>query len=166
MSGDRDGGILVVGYGNRLRSDDGAGPAAALLLAVDPRLAGVDVRAAHQLTPELAMDVSSARLVVLIDAEDGLPPGDVAVRPVEPPPSEAGPSYVGSPAARPMSHHLDPEGLLGLASSLYGSAPPTSLVTIGTGSLDLGEHLTPPVQAGVARAVQVVIDLVQEHPDA
>jgi hydrogenase maturation protease len=166
MSGGRDGGILVLGYGNPLRSDDGAGPAVASLLAVDPRLAGVDVRAAHQLTPELAMDVSSARLVVLIDAEDGLPPGEVAVRPVEPAPADAGPGREGSPAARPMSHHLDPEGLLGLASSLFGSAPPTSLVTIGTGSLDLGEHLTPQVQAGVARAVRVVTDLVREHLDA
>ena len=60
--------VLVIGYGNPLRGDDGAGWKAAELLAEDPRLAGAVVLARHQLTPELADDVSRASLVVLVDA--------------------------------------------------------------------------------------------------
>ncbi|MFI5043071.1 MAG: hydrogenase maturation protease, partial [Acidimicrobiales bacterium] len=78
--GDIAGGVLVIGYGNTLRSDDGVGWHAAALLAEDPRLAGVEVLAVHQLTPELALDMSRATLVILIDAGADDPPGAIAVR--------------------------------------------------------------------------------------
>ena len=61
-------GVLVVGYGNPLRSDDGIGWHAARLLATDPRLDRARVLTRHQLAPELAEDVSRASLVVLVDA--------------------------------------------------------------------------------------------------
>ena len=61
-------GVLVVGYGNPLRSDDGIGWHAADLLATDPRLAGAQVLTHHQLAPELAEDISRASLVVLVSA--------------------------------------------------------------------------------------------------
>jgi len=64
-------GVLVVGYGNPLRGDDGAGFNAAWLLSLDPRLQGADVLIRQQLTPELAEDVARADLVVLIDAAVG-----------------------------------------------------------------------------------------------
>ena len=44
-------GVLVVGYGNPLRGDDGFGCHAAALLAADPRLEEARVLARHQLTP-------------------------------------------------------------------------------------------------------------------
>ncbi len=73
------GGVLVIGYGNALRSDDGVGWHAAALLADDPRLAGIDVLALHQLSPELALDMSRASLVILVDAGVDDPPGTIAV---------------------------------------------------------------------------------------
>ena len=78
------GGVLVIGYGNSLRGDDGVGPRVAELAAADPRLAGAVVAAHHQLTPELALDMSAARLVVLVDATTDAAPGVVAVRRVDP----------------------------------------------------------------------------------
>ena len=45
-------GVLVVGYGNALRTDDGVGWHAAERLADDPRLADATVIAVHQLTPD------------------------------------------------------------------------------------------------------------------
>src|SRR5919198_4121190 len=94
--------VLVVGYGSSLRGDDGLGWHAAALLAADPRLAGAEVLARHQLTPELAEDVSRAALVVLVDAraDGGGAPGEVAVRrggPAGPPPPARG----GPPAPPP-----------------------------------------------------------------
>jgi hydrogenase maturation protease len=70
-------GVLVVGYGNSLRGDDGVGWHAAGRLAADPRLAGARVLARHQLTPELAVDVAQASLVVLVDAVAGAEPREI-----------------------------------------------------------------------------------------
>ena len=77
-------GVLVVGYGNSLRGDDGIGWHAAGLLVTDPRLAGARVLAQHQLVPELAADISQASLVVLVDAAAEGHPGSLSVRPVRP----------------------------------------------------------------------------------
>jgi len=153
------GDVLVVGYGNPLRTDDGVGPAVAERLADDPRLAGATVLTGHQLTPELAFDASRASLVVLVDAEDGLAPGEVSVRRLEAP----GGDEASGP---PLTHHLDPAGLLGLARVLFGAAPPLVVVGIGTASMELGEGLTPEVDAAVGRAADAVAAIVEEHTRA
>ena len=145
--------ILVVGYGNPLRTDDGVGPAVASRLTADPRLADVDIRTGHQLTPELALDASRASLLVLVDADAGEPPGEVAVRRLEP--TEL--------AGTAWTHHLDPSGLVGLAHELWGSAPPVVVVSVGPVSLKLGEELTPPVAAAAVRAARLVADIVKTH---
>ena len=46
-------GVLVVGYGNPLRGDDGAGWHAATRLAADPRLAGAAFAHGDRLSPAL-----------------------------------------------------------------------------------------------------------------
>jgi hydrogenase maturation protease len=154
-SGPEAGPVLVVGYGNPLRTDDGAGPAVAELVAADPRavVLGIDARTAHQLTPELALDAASASLLVLVDAADGPQAGEVAMRRVD-----------GLPAMDPsMTHHLEPESLLGLARGLFGAAPPAVVVSIGACSLEVGEGLTPEVVAAVERAAAVVMDIAEAH---
>jgi len=160
-------GVLVVGYGNPLRSDDGVGPAVAERLAVDPRLAGVEVRAEHQLTPELAMDAAQVSLMVLVDAADGVPAGEVVVRDLAPwgrgglgDDGLAGRAEEGGP---PLTHHVDPSSLLALAEALWGSAPRTVTVGIGPESLELGDTLTAVVEAAVPRAVEAVVAVISEH---
>ena len=152
-------GVLVVGYGNPLRSDDGVGPVVAERLAADPRLLGADVRAEHQLTPELALDASRASLLVLVDAAEDLEAGEVAVRRID----HGGAAGPGLPeeAGPPLTHHLDPGGLLALARQLFGSAP-AEIVIIGIGpaSLEVGETLSPEVEAAVPRVVEAVAALV------
>jgi hydrogenase maturation protease len=153
-------GVLVVGYGSPLRTDDGVGPVVAACLAADPRMAGADVRLAHQLTPELAPDIAAARLLVLVDAADDLAAGDVAVRELRP---GGGGGPAGDEAAGragdgpPLTHHVDPDSLLALARALWGASPPTALVGVGPASLELGEELTPAVAAAVPRAVEAVV---------
>ena len=51
---------LVIGFGNALRSDDGAGFKAAVLLEAELSSPTVSVIATHQLTPELAEPVARA----------------------------------------------------------------------------------------------------------
>ncbi len=150
------GGVLVVGYGNALRTDDGVGPAVAARLDGDPRLGDAEVRSAHQLTPEMAFDASSASLLVLVDAASDLPPGDVAVTCLDP-------AVVAGDA---MTHHLDPTGLVGLALELWGTAPRVVLVSVGAASLEVGDRLTPVVEGAVQRAADAVAAVVEEHARA
>jgi hydrogenase maturation protease len=145
--------VLVVGYGNSLRSDDGIGWHAARLLTADPRLAGAEVLARHQLAPELAEDISRAMLVVLVDASAEGDPGSVRVRKVEPCPA--------APAT--WSHHLDPETLGGLAAALYGAVPPIVLVSVAAASLAEGDRLSGTLEAALPELVEVVADVVTGH---
>ena len=144
------GGVLVVGYGNVLRTDDGLGWHAADLLADDPRLAGATVIRCHQLMPELALDISTAALVVLVDANYALPAGSFTVTQVE----------RASDAGTTWSHQLSPPSLVALAHELYGRAPEVFLVSAGVESLELGDRLSPVVEAELPRVVDAVADLV------
>ncbi len=69
--------VVIIGYGNALRGDDGIGPLAARILAVQLADQPVTVIEAHQLAPEMAWIVSQAQLVVLIDAALGAPAGEI-----------------------------------------------------------------------------------------
>jgi hydrogenase maturation protease len=143
-------GVLIVGYGNPLRSDDGIGWHAAKLLATDPRLDGARVLAHHQLTPELAADVSRASLVVLVDAAAEGDPGSVSVR------------WIWSPPPTPItwSHHLTPETLAGLADALYGAVPPIVLVSVAAESFAEGDRLSGALKQTLADVVEVVVGVV------
>lgn len=143
--------VLVVGYGNTLRRDDGVGWRVAARLDADPRLAGVTVFQRHQLTPDLALDMSTAELVVLVDADDGLAPGTIAVGTVQP----------DATTQTRWSHHTDPAALLALTEQLYGRTPRVIVVRCGVQSLDVGDELTPTVEAAVPRVIDAIVELVQ-----
>src|SRR5262249_5822451 len=105
--------LLVIGYGNELRCDDGVGPRAARAVAAW-QLPGVAAVAAHQLTPELAERIGAAERVVFVDAG----PGDVVLtRSIEP-----------GRAALVLGHTGEPRELLALAEALYGRRPEAWLI--------------------------------------
>jgi hydrogenase maturation protease len=141
---------LVIGYGNVLRSDDGVGRHAAERMADDPRFDGVTVIARHQLTPELALDVSRAARVVFVDASRGPRAGTFTVEQVAS--SEA--------AATASSHQLGPSGLVELARELYGRVPDVAIVNVGVASLAYGDRLSPMVDAVLPQLVDAVAELV------
>lgn len=66
--------IVVIGYGNTLRGDDGFGQLAARLLEAR-QIQGLEVIASHQLNPELAAWLAEARFAVFLDATEGNEPG-------------------------------------------------------------------------------------------
>jgi hydrogenase maturation protease len=148
--------VLVVGYGNQLRGDDGIGWHAVSRLADDRRLEGARVAWQQQLTPELADDFARAWLVVLVDAQVGPEPGVVAVRRLAP----------ASGSRAPMTHHVAPEHLLGLARELYGSAPEAWVVGVGAAGMEVGDGLSPAVEAAIPSVVEAVAAIVREHVDA
>ena len=143
-------GTLIIGYGNRLRADDGLGWRAIDLLKDDRRVAGARLLARHQLTPELAADFAGATLVVLIDADAGAPPGQVTVRQV-----------VASTAGGPLlSHHIDPSSLAALSHELYGRLPAVYVVGVGALSLGEGDRLSLEVEAAMPRLLETVSEIV------
>lgn len=135
--------LLVLAYGNTLRSDDGVGPAVGRRVE-ELALPGVRVVIAHQLFPELADEVSRAGAVVFVDASvEPLP--NVAMRPVEP----AG-------QLQSVAHACDPGALLGLARDAFGRCPPAWCVHIPVAELGFGETLSPRAVAGRDRAVELI----------
>jgi hydrogenase maturation protease len=145
-------GALVIGWGNVLRRDDGLGWHAAERLARDPRLARATVLQRHQLTPELALDISRASFVVFVDASRG-PAASLAVVRVTP----------AAVAAIPWSHHVDPAILLALARDLYGHAPEAVVVSVGVASVAMGRRLSHVLQRVLPEVVDAVVRLVAEH---
>ncbi len=140
---------LVIGYGNVLRTDDGIGWRVAERLAGDPRFEGVTVLQRHQLTPELALDVSRASLVAFVDAGVGGAPGSVAIEPI-----------ASAPGASAWTHRLDPSTLVALARALYGTAPDAYAVRVAVGSLDAGTTLTPVLDRALPQVVDAVAGLI------
>jgi hydrogenase maturation protease len=108
--------ILVIGYGNPLRGDDGVGCVIAEELAKrtgDDPSSRVQVVACHQLSPEMAEEVADTRAVIFVDASVELRPGEVKV-------SSVIPDQFSPPA---FAHTLKPSALLATASELFGQAP-------------------------------------------
>jgi hydrogenase maturation protease len=133
--------ILVIGFGNQLRGDDGAGRLAAChLTAVLADCPGVRVCDCHQLVPELAEEIARAGAVVFVDASAVDPPGEVVCREVEP---------QGRPEAGP--HDLTPAGILGWALALYGRCPPAWIYSVGAASFALSDELSEVVAAALGR---------------
>jgi hydrogenase maturation protease len=150
----RPDGVLVVGYGSPLRRDDAVGWHVATSLAADPRLADARVLSVHQLLPELALDVSEAELVVLVDARAGVPPGSITVERPAPSDVESG----------RWTHHLTPAALIALARDLGGGGSPEVVVVgVGVATTEPGDELSDVVSAAVPRVHEVVADLVLTH---
>jgi hydrogenase maturation protease len=135
--------MLIIGYGNRLRSDDGVGFRAAELLRERGANSGVEILAVPQLTPELTEPVSRAQQVIFIDAAADGPPGEIRRRTLAP----------SAPGAR-FTHQMTPEALLAGAAALYGASPSGVLYSIAGESFAYGEQLTPAVERALAELVE------------
>ena len=133
--------LLILGYGNTLRRDDGVGPQVADAVAA-LHLPGVQTLAAPLLTPELADPVSRADTVVFVDAAVDAP-REVQLRPL--PPAES---------SQIMAHAASPATLLALARDVFGRAPRGWLLTIPAEDLGIGEDFTPLARRGLEEAVK------------
>jgi hydrogenase maturation protease len=134
--------LLVIGFGNDLRSDDGAGRVVAERID-DLGLPGVRVISRSQLTPEMALDLVDAKQAVFVDAS--VDATEFGARRVEP-------GNVGSV----MTHHGDPGTLLALAAD-EGHAPLATLLEIPASNLEMGFELSPVTAIGVEAAVEWIV---------
>ncbi len=140
--------VVVIGYGNTLRGDDGAGPYVAR--KVGERRPDIRAVEAHQLTPEMAVDLSEADLAVFVDARAEAPERGVEV-------AAAAESDGGA-----SSHHVSPGTLRAMARTLFGRAPRAFVVSLPAYSFDFADELTPGAREASDRAVLTVVRLLED----
>lgn len=139
---------LILACGNTLRSDDGVGPW--LAGWAEERFAAqpaVRVIARQQWTPDLAEDIAASGSILFIDCALDTPPGAVRMARVDPAHPEAGLA----------THHTGAAELLATSLELYGSLPSNAmLMTIGAGSVEMGESFSPSVQVALLEACRLL----------
>ena len=143
-----EGKVLVIGYGNAMRSDDGVGPWVASAIA-SWGAEGIEAIAAHQLTPELADPISRARLAIFVDARPAEAGESVEVRELDP-----------SEAPAPSGHLGDPRSILALARSVFGRSPRGWLVAVPASDFSIGEGLSSTARLGVVEALRRIAELI------
>lgn len=141
-------GVLIIGYGNPLRGDDGVGWHAAQQLAQAVPSSTVHVLACHQLTPDLAAPLSGVDRVIFIDAcVDDAAPHHRGTGPQLREQIIAAPSPHSLPAPGAFSHHLTPAALLACTHILYGAHPQAVVLTVSGTSFGYAEQVSAPVRA-------------------
>ena len=135
--------LLVIGYGNTLRGDDGLGPRVAEAVAA-LNLPGVQTLICPLLTPELAAPISLAQTVIFVDAAVDAT-NEVQLRRLTP-----------NDTSQLMAHAADPRTMLALARDVFGHAPKAWWLTIPATNLGFSETLSPSVQQGLAEAVEKI----------
>lgn len=151
--------ILVIGYGNTLRSDDGVGYRFAEEVE-QWQMQGVRSLPVHQLTPELAHDIAQSDVVWLVDAiaPDALPEtlsdscspyAQPIVQPLLPTPDD-----------QPLGHSLTGRSLLALAQILYQRTPTAYWMLIPCQTFEFGETLSALTEAGLQQALSIFHDFV------
>ncbi len=151
--------VLLLGIGNDLRGDDGAGPRVAR--ALEGRVAW-DLRAVHGLTPELADDLAACDVALFVDADADPARERPAWQHHHVRAAAAGAATAGAgsaPGALLLGHALDVPALLDLTVRLHGGAPRAVTLALPARDFALGETLTPAAAAGVEAAIQALLAL-------
>jgi hydrogenase maturation protease len=143
--------LLLIGYGNPLRGDDGVGWVAAEILSQQYPAATTLLR--HQLTPELAETMSQFEQVLFVDATAVGIPGQITCHPLAPH-NEGGELF---------SHTCNPSSLLHMAQALYGRAPTAHLFTVAGASFGYEETLSPAVTAALPQLCAEIEKIVRDR---
>ncbi|MCX6139171.1 MAG: hydrogenase maturation protease [Ignavibacteriales bacterium] len=134
---------LVIGYGNTVRTDDGAGIWIAEKLS-SFQISGVVVTTTHQLSLDLLEEFKSYARVVFIDAS------------VEGDPVQF--DSVGKPAVPvpPSAHHCTPADLVSTYSQLYGGSIEGYFCTVRGENFEFGTELTAATVQHASSAVEML----------
>ncbi|MFY9923016.1 MAG: hydrogenase maturation protease [Opitutaceae bacterium] len=140
--------VLVIGYGNTLRQDDGVGPYVAERFE-ELGLPGVRTLVEAQLSPEHAEVISMAKAVVFVDAA-ATEARDAELRPLS-----------AAESSEVTAHSLEPATLLALCRDVYGRVPNAWWLTIRAEQLGFGEEFSSQAWTGVAAALGELRSLVR-----
>ena len=155
--------IVVIGYGNSLRRDDGAGLVLAQEVVDYWERVGIPARLITdtQLLPEMAAQLADDFIEAVVFADTSAPTGAAteisSIRITE--------VSLDSPTAR-MGHHLDPTTLLVYTALLYGRYPRAWLVTIPGTDFSHGEGFSRQVNELLAHVGPVAHALLETIKEA
>lgn len=143
--------ILVLGFGNPGRLDDGLGPAlAARLEALG--LPGVTVDSDYQLTVEDAAQIAAHDVVIFVDAHVSCPPPFVFER------------LAPRPSASFSSHSVRPDAVLGLAHTLFGGHTEGYVLGVrGQAFNEFGEGLSAEAGVNLDAALDFLVASLTAH---
>ncbi len=158
--------VLLVGYGNPSRRDDGVAEHilrrllgklglddASLEEEIVAQAEGLGMVCLHQLAPELAETVAEYDVVVFIDAHvEGVPWDDLSLQRVEP---------VVEPGM--LGHHLKAGVILALCETLYDSRPEAYLLSVLGHDFDFGDKLSAETSRLADEAVERLIGLLEAN---
>ncbi len=152
--------VLVVGYGNPGRLDDGLGPALAETLE-NLNIEGVTVDSNYQLNVEDAEALAAHKVAIFADA---------TVQGHEPFEFKA---TVPRPALGFSSHSMEPDTVYALAQEMFQAE--TKCYTLGICGYEFnefGEFLSPAAEKNLALALEFLIGVIKKgnfdevvHPD-
>lgn len=152
--------VLIAGYGNFDRQDDGV--AWHILARLASRLQipfaalpeefefnpgqPIDFFFSLQLYPELAETVSHYARVCFVDAHTGAVPHEVNLERLAP-----------VQQSSPFTHHLTASTLLSLASGIYQANPASLLVSVRGYGFEFSQQLSPATDALADQAVEQIL---------
>ena len=147
--------ILIIGYGNPGRQDDGLGPKLAENLE-SLSLSGIDIQSDYQLNVEHAHDLAKYRTVIFVDAiletDDDAP---FVFKMIE----------AGS-AGTFSTHSLPPESVLRLAQDLFQAETQAYVLGIkGYAFDDIAEGLSKKAQLNLEAANAFLMDWLKQAGD-
>ncbi|WP_019498417.1 hydrogenase maturation protease [Pseudanabaena sp. PCC 6802] len=155
--------VIAIGYGNTLRSDDGAGQKVAEIVD-NWNLPQVRAIATHQLTPECAASIAESELAIFVDvypvAEQPGMAEENAIRVIHIHPS----TYRHCSTNEGFGHTTDPHSLLCLAEVVYGHAPPAWWILIPALNFEFGDRLSPLTTEGIDQALQKITEILGAAP--
>jgi hydrogenase maturation protease len=158
--------ILIIGYGNASRRDDGVAfhilshlraclglPERPLDEEVDDPAERPAMIVGHQLGPELVELIVKYDIVVFVDAHtEGTGWEPVHWQEITP-----------SLRSGMVSHHLKPGTLLALCDSIYGHSPRGYALSVLGTDFDFGDDLAPETATRAAQAVERLVAFWHEH---
>jgi hydrogenase maturation protease len=140
--------ILIIGYGNDSRNDDGVGWRVIDQLA-QKDMRGVELLTLHQLEVDLAETIREYDVVIFVDA--AVPESLHAVTRT---------TVEGQWQPHAVAHVLTPPDLLGLCQTLYAVRPKGFLFSIRGHDFNFGMTLSPATEAAAREVVWEIRQLV------
>jgi len=149
--------VIVIGYGNPNRQDDGVGHYVADRIAdkIDQSSnKQIDVLTCHQLEVELIETIKDYDVVIFVDAQSNERSANLEISEVE---------SIYSTSA--FTHFMKPSSLIALTECLYKKKPKALLVSINGYSFDFGTDLSPETQKWGDIAVNEILRLIEQLTD-
>jgi hydrogenase maturation protease len=139
---------LVLGYGNRSRTDDGVGWFVLERLQ-ELELPNTELHTSHQLDVDHAELITGFDEVIFVDAAIPQSPHPISLTVVQP-----------CFRSHAVAHYLTPSDLLELAQTLFGRAPRGILFSIRGSDFNFGTTLSPATERAACVVVRQIGDLL------